>query len=97
MQTFDVLIAPGLSSSSVSCFLLLPPFSFPFSSPVGRDHSGKQERGFQPHPLTHPARQSGGCGLTPSWLFARSRWRGQGCQMWAVLSAKLTGSTATRG
>ena len=56
MQTFDVLIAPGPSSNSVSCFFSSSSSSssFLFSSPVGRDHSGKQGRRFQPHPPACP-------------------------------------------
>lgn len=57
MQTFDVLMARGLLPTQFLVFSFSSSSSsFLFSSPVGRDHSGKQGRRFQPHPLAHSAR-----------------------------------------
>lgn len=70
MQTFDVLIAPGPPSNSVSCFLfLLLLFLLSLSSPMGRDHSGKQERRTQPLPATllGTPRSSQATGLGQHW------------------------------
>lgn len=68
---------------------------------MGRDHSGKQGRRFQPHPLAHSARRHlepwwhSAPGPSSSWLFAGSREgdrtaRGVGLVCW------LPGST-TKG
>lgn len=49
------------------------------------------------HPPTLPeqppvgAGRVAGVGSPPIWLFAGSRWRGQGCQMGAELSSELPG------
>lgn len=87
MQTFDVLIAPGPSSSSVSCFSLPPPPLPPFSSlPLwGGITQENREGGSSPiHLPTRPGqlpRAGWVAGLGPalSWLFAGSGWREQGC------------------
>ena len=91
MQTFDILIAPGPSSNSVSSFYP-PPFP-PFSSlPLWGGIT--QENGKGGFSLAHlptlpgqppvGAGRVAGVGSPPIWLFAGSRWRGQGCQMGAL-------------
>ena len=77
MQTFDVLIDPGPSSNSVSCFFSSSSSSssFLFSSPVGRDHSGKKGRRFQPHPPACPPCQGGHQELVGWWIWAQL-WAG---------------------
>lgn len=108
MQTFDVLIAPGPSSNSVSClspppppFPPLPPFSsLPLWGGITQENR-KGGSGSLPSPsLPRQPTETGrvvGVGPPPSWLFVGSKWRGQGCQLGAGLPAKLPGNTAAGG
>ena len=89
MQTFDVLIAPGPSSNSVSCFFLflLLLFLLPLLFPCGEGSLRKTGKEVPAPPAclpTLPGRSPGagwvvGLGPALGWLFAESGWRGQGC------------------
>lgn len=90
MQTFDILIASGPSFNSV-CFSSapLPPFS---SLPLWGGITQENRKGGS-SPICPPcqvkpegAGRVEGVSLLPSWLFAESRWWGQGCQTGAGLS-----------
>lgn len=80
MQTFDVLIAPGPSSNSVSCFSPLPPFSsLPLWGGITQENRKRGSSPTCPPCLVSLKEQAEG------WLFAGSRWRGQGRPMRAGL------------
>lgn len=91
MQTFDILIASGPSFNSVSCISSppLPPFS---SLPLWGGITQENRKGGS-SPIFPPCQvkpegtgRVEGMSLLPSWLFAGSRWWGQGCQMGTELS-----------
>lgn len=71
---------------------------------MGRDHSGKQGRRFQPHLPAHPARAvarsrfGGGSGPSSGLAVCRERVEGTGLPNGDEgLSAELPGSTTARG
>lgn len=101
MQTFDALIAPGLSSAQFLFFFFLPlsPFSL---FPVG-DHQGNREGETSPHlpaclllPGQSPDRLQ--VWAQPGLLPAEGSGEGQGCPVGCGgLSAELPGAILGQG